>query len=401
MDQVALAEAAGRFGTPLYAYSKRAVLEAFGRLEGAFSRRKTLICYALKANPNRRIAALLAGCGAGAEVVSGGELRRALAAGFSPGKIVFSGVGKTEEELRLAVREGILAVILESEPEMGLLEDVARRLGRRAPVAVRLNPGVDAGTHAYVTTGTASTKFGVDKVSALRMYRKAAASRHLAATGIHCHIGSQVTSVEPYRRAAAVVAALVRDLEGRGITLDFADLGGGMGVAYADGLAMDLPELARALEETLSRWPNMRLVIEPGRLLTAEAGVLLTTVLYRKKTAKRDFLVVDAGMSDLIRPALYGAAHPVWPEREGGEKTNLVDIVGPVCEAADHLAKGARLPDCAAGDILAVLKTGAYGFSMSSQYNSRPRAAEVLVDGGKVLLIRRREVLADLVRGEL
>ncbi|MBI5883408.1 MAG: diaminopimelate decarboxylase [Elusimicrobia bacterium] len=401
MDGVSAAAAADRFGTPLFVYSKRAVAEAFSRIAAAFKKADPIICYAMKANSNRRICGLLAGLGAGAEVVSGGELTRALAAGFPPEKTVFSGVGKTESELSLALKAGILFVIVESEGELDLLEAVARGLGRKAAFAVRLNPGVDAHTHAHVTTGTASTKFGVERPQAFRMYLRAAKSRHLRPLGIHCHIGSQVTTVGPYRRAARAVSVFVADLERKGISLGFLDLGGGMGVSYGRGKALDLAAMARVLDEELASWRGKRLVIEPGRCLTAQAGALITHVLYRKKTTKRDFVVVDAGMSDLIRPALYGAEHPIWRESRRGGGGGLVDVVGPVCETADHLGRGLRLGACAPGDILAVLGAGAYGFSMSSQYNSRPRAAEVLVDGKTARLIRRRETAADLIRGEL
>lgn len=400
MDGVSVAAAADRFGTPLYLYSKASVLDAYARLGRAFTRKGTLICYALKANPSRGIASLLARQGAGAEVVSGGELLRALGAGFPAGRIVFSGVGKTEEELRLAARRRILSVNLESEGEMDLLERVAGPLGTRVPVSVRLNPGVDAGTHAHVTTGTSADKFGVERGTAMRMYRKAARSTRLAPRGVHCHIGSQVTRVEPFLRAARVVAGLVEDLEREGIRLEHVDLGGGLGVPYEDGPCLGVERLAQGLGSALSRWPDKRLILEPGRYLTADAGALLTRVLYRKKTTERDFVVVDAGMTDLLRPALYGARHPILPGRERGGKRSSVDVVGPVCESADHLARNVRLPPCEPGEVLAVLKAGAYGFSMSSQYNSRPRAAEVLVDGRSARIIRRRETLEDIVRGE-
>ncbi|MFA6317962.1 MAG: diaminopimelate decarboxylase [Elusimicrobiota bacterium] len=390
-----------RFGTPLYAYSTRAVLEAYGRVRAAFSRPGTMVCYALKANPNAGVCRLLARQGAGAEVVSGGELRRALAAGFPPEKIVFSGVGKTEEELRLAVRSGILAVNLESEAELDLLDDAARSLGRRAGFSVRLNPDVDAGTHEHVTTGTAAAKFGVERPRALAMYLKAARSRRLSSQGIHCHIGSQVTSVAPYRKACAAVVSFVGDLERRGVRLGFIDLGGGMGVSYGFGKGLDLPALASALSKELSSWPDKRLIVEPGRCLVAGAGVLLTTVLFRKKTTKKDFIVTDAGMTELLRPALYGAKHPILPARRRKGGASVVDVVGPVCETADHLGRGVKLGPCKQGDVLAVLMAGAYGFSMSSQYNSRPRPAEVLVDGNRAWISRQRETYRDIIRGEV
>ncbi|MBI5210761.1 MAG: diaminopimelate decarboxylase [Elusimicrobia bacterium] len=401
IDGVGAWRLAERFGTPLYAYSKKAILESFGRFEAAFSLRPTTICYAMKANSNRAVCALLAGRGAGAEVVSGGELLRALEAGFAPGRIVFSGVGKTDAEMALAIERAILAVNVESMEELEALEGVARRLGRRAPVSVRLNPDVDAGTHAHVSTGLAETKFGVEKAQAMAMFVKAMRSPHLKVLGIHCHIGSQIATVGPYKKAARAVAGLVRDLEGKGVALEFVDLGGGMGVAYGQGKGLGLGELSREFARVLAPWPEARLIVEPGRSLTAGAGVLLTRVLYRKQTTKRRFIVVDAGMNDLLRPALYGAVHPIWPERRrGGKGAAPADVVGPICESADFLGKDVRLPGCRRGDVLALLKAGAYGFSMSSQYNSRPRAAEVIVDGDDAVLARRRETLDDLVAAE-
>ncbi len=393
---------ARRFGTPLYVYSKRAVLERFWSLKSAFRARAPLICYALKANSNRGVAGLLAAEGAGADIVSGGELSRALAAGFPASRIVFSGVGKTTAELEAAVRNGLLTINVESRGEMELLETVARRLKRRAAISIRLNPDVEPGTHPHVTTGRADNKFGVEKSEALALLRKASKSRWLAPRGVQCHIGSQITQVGPFRKAAAAVAGLLRRLEGEGIALDLVDLGGGLGIPYKDEDAvLRLPALAEAVIGLLAPWPKARLLLEPGRFLVAEAGVLLTRVLYRKSAAKRRFVVVDAAMNDLCRPALYGAYHPIEPARRRPGKPELVDVVGPVCETGDFLARERLLPPCRPGDVLAVLKAGAYGSSMSSQYNSRPRAAEVLVDGGKARLIRRRETVADLTRLEV
>lgn len=401
IDGVQAEELARRFGTPLYVYSKRAILERFWSLKGAFRSRAPLICYALKANPNRGLAGLLAAEGAGADIVSGGELQRALAAGFPASRIVFSGVGKTEAELEMAVRNGLLTINMESRGEMELLIRVARRLRRRAAISIRLNPDVEPGTHPHVTTGRADNKFGVERGEALALFRKAAKSRWLSPRGVQCHIGSQITQVGPFRKAAAAVASLLRRLEGEGIPLELIDLGGGLGIPYKeeDG-ALGLPALAEALTKALAPWPKARLLLEPGRYLVADAGVLLTRVIYRKRTAKRRFVIVDAAMNDLCRPALYGAYHPIEPARRRPGRREIVDVVGPVCETGDFLARERRMAPCRPGDVLAVLKAGAYGSSMSSQYNSRPRAAEVLIDGGKARLIRRRETLEDITRLE-
>jgi diaminopimelate decarboxylase len=386
------------YGTPLYVYSKRTILSRFEAITRAFGRLEPLVCYALKANSNRAVIEILGDSGAGADVVSGGELRRALDAGIPGKKIVFSGVGKTAEEIDLGLRRGVLTFNVESEDELGLIEAAARRLKRRAPVSVRLNPDVDAGTHRHITTGLASNKFGVSKPHALRLYDRAARSAWLKVMGIQCHIGSQVGSVKPYRRAAEIVAGVIDTLFRRGIRLSLVDLGGGFGVRYEDEAELDLDGLAKALAPLVAR--GARLLLEPGRYLTADAGVLLTRVIRTKTTPTRRFAVVDAGMNDLARPALYDAYHPIVPASPRKGTPRVCDVVGPVCESTDHLARGRRLPPLEAGDLLAVLKAGAYGFSMSSQYNSRPRPAEVLVDGARAALIRRRETYEDLVRHE-
>ncbi len=402
MEGAGLEALARRFGTPAFAYSRATVLARLADLRKAFRHRETLICYALKANPTRALCRVLAREGAGAEVVSGGELWRALRAGFEPRKVVFSGVGKTEEELALALRRRILAINLESRGEMEALSRLARRLRIKAPIAVRLNPDIDANTHMRITTGKALNKFGVERKEALRMYGLARNDPWLKIKGIQCHIGSQIGRIEPFKKAARSVARLVRDLQGEGIAIEWIDLGGGIGVSYWLEPSPNLVSLARTMEESLSGLPA-KLIIEPGRYLVADSGVLLTKILYRKRTTRRSFLVVDAGLNDLARPALYGARHPIVPCREkkgGSNRLETVDIVGPLCETGDYLAHGRRIPRCEAGEILAVLKCGAYGSSMSSQYNSRPRAAEILVEGPRGRLIKRRERLEDLTRLE-
>ena len=416
VDGVPAETIARAVGTPAYVYSAAAVRRRYRALGDAFASLSPLICYALKANPNRAVCAVLAKEGAGAEVVSGGELRRALAAGFRADQIVFSGVGKTPDELALAVRAGVLALNVESEEELSALARLARRLGRRAAVSIRVNPGVEAGGHRYLATGHGGAKFGVDPAQALMLCRRARRAPSLELRGLHCHIGSQILSPRPYAKALGVVLGLVERLAGQGVGLELLDLGGGMGVRYEDELdtgrsrhrmgpgarkaALDCAALARTVVAALRPWPRLRLVLEPGRTLTAEAGLLLTTVLYRKRVGSSRFIVVDAAMNDLARPALYDAYHPVAPARLSDAAEAVVDVVGPVCETGDVLARARRLPWLGAGEVLAVLKTGAYGFSMSSQYNSRLRAPEVLVEGGSWRLIRKRETFEDLVRHE-
>jgi diaminopimelate decarboxylase len=392
---------ARRYGTPLYVYSAGEARTRLESLRRAFRRREPLICYALKANSNRAVCAVLARAGAGADIVSGGELVRALRAGFEPAKTVFSGVGKTEEEMAAGLRAGLLTFNVESAEELDALARVAGRLKRRAPVSVRLNPDVDPRTHPHITTGTAENKFGVETEEALALYRRAARDKRLRIVGVQCHIGSQITDLEPYRLAAASIAQTIKHLDGSGIRLSHIDVGGGIGITYKDEVPLALPSLAKILEETFSPWPDARLLLEPGRYLTADAGLLLTRVLYRKQTSKRRFVIVDAAMTDLPRPALYNAWHPVEAVRPRRGRRVMMDVVGPVCESGDFLARERLLPPLERGDLLAVGKAGAYGFAMSSQYNSRPRAAEVLIDGGRARLARRRETLKDLTAAEL
>lgn len=394
-----LARLARRFGTPLFVYSARTALDRFAALRGAFTR-PVLVCYALKANSSRALAGVLARAGAGADIVSGGELYCARRAGFSPSRVVFSGVGKTEDEMAAGLRAGVKAFNVESSEELEALARTAGRLGRRAPVCVRLNPDVDPRTHPHITTGRAQNKFGVETALALALYRKMAKDRRLRVVGVSCHIGSQITSPAPYRRAAAAVAALAARLRDLGIPLAFANLGGGLGISYKGETPLDPKAFARALEAAFAGRPELELLIEPGRYLVADAGLLLTRVLYRKITSKRRFVIVDGAMTDLPRPALYDAWHPVEVVAPRPGKKTLADVVGPVCESGDFLARRRLLPPLARGDLLAVLKAGAYGFAMSSQYNSRPRAAEVIVEAGRARLARRRETYADLTRGE-
>jgi diaminopimelate decarboxylase len=395
-----LAALARRYGTPLYVYDAAVVRDRFRALRGAFTR-PVLVCYALKANSSKAVASVLAREGAGADIVSGGELVRALRAGFAPRRIVFSGVGKTEAEMAAGLRAGVKAFNVESSEELDALARVAGRLKKRAPVSVRLNPDINARTHPHITTGRAENKFGVETGEALALYGRASRDRRLRVTGVQCHIGSQITSLAPYKRAAGAVARLAAALKAQAIPLDFADLGGGLGITYKDETPLDPRALVKTLEAAFAGQPELELLVEPGRYLVADAGLLLTKVLYRKLTSKRRFVIVDGAMTDLPRPALYDAWHPVEVVAPRRGKKTMADVVGPVCESGDFLARQRPLPPLERGDLLAVLKAGAYGFAMSSQYNSRPRAAEVLLDGGKARLARRRETYADLTRGEI
>jgi len=396
---VTLAGLARRYGTPLYVYDAAVVRERYRALREAFSR-PVLVCYALKANSSRAVATVLAREGSGADIVSGGELVRACAAKFIPSRIVFSGVGKTEEEMAAGLRAGVKSFNVESSEELDALARVAGRLKKTAPVSVRLNPDINAKTHPHITTGRAENKFGVETAEALALFRRASKDRRLRVTGVQCHIGSQITDLAPYRRAAAAVASLAKRLKASGIPLGFADMGGGLGISYKDETPLDPKALVRTLEAAFADQPELELLVEPGRYLVADAGLLLTKVLYRKQTSKRRFVIVDAAMTDLPRPALYNAWHPVRVLSPRPGKKTMADVVGPVCESGDFLARQRPLPPLQRGDLLAVLKAGAYGFAMSSQYNSRPRAAEVVVDGGKARLARARETYRDLTRGE-
>ncbi len=397
-EEVPLDDIARRFGTPCYVYSRASVESAYGQFARALQGHDALVCYSVKANSSLALLALLARRGAGFDIVSGGELARVLAAGGDPAKILFSGVGKTAHEIRLALESGVGCLNVESEAELERIDRIACSLGRRAPVAFRVNPDIDAKTHPYVSTGLRENKFGVAHGDAERLYRHAATLAGIELVGIGCHIGSQLTGSAPFAEAARRVAELASRLQAAGIALRHIDIGGGIGIRYQD----EAPEpVGRFLEAALRALAGRKetVIVDPGRSIVGNAGVLLTRVEYVKPGEPRSFLVVDAAMNDLIRPALYGAWHEVRPVRESDSGGALYDVVGPVCESADFLAKGRRLV-AAEGDLLAVMSAGAYGMCMSSNYNSRPRAAEVLVDGSRANLVRRRESVQDLFAHE-
>jgi diaminopimelate decarboxylase len=397
-EDVAVASLAARFGTPLFVYS-RAVLEgAFRAFDKAFDGLPHLVCYALKANSNLAVLDVLARQGAGFDIVSGGELARVLAAGGDPSRVVFSGVGKRVDEMEAALAASILCFNVESAPELARLAEVAARMGRRAPVSLRVNPHVDARTHPYIATGLATSKFGIPHDEALDLYRHAATLPSIAVTGIDCHIGSQITDLAALVEAATRVFDLADRIEAAGIPLAHVDLGGGIGVRYRDEVPIAPAAYAAAVRRAVGSRRH-RLIFEPGRALVADAGILVTRVEYLKHAGARGFAIVDAAMNDLMRPALYDAWHDVRPVRPRDGAPETWEIVGPVCESADWLAHERALA-LADGDLLAIATAGAYAMSMSSNYNSRPRAAEVLVDGSRALAIRARERVDDLFASE-
>jgi diaminopimelate decarboxylase len=399
-DGVSLAEAARELGTPLFVYSRAAVEEAYRSYERAFAPVPHRICYAVKANGNGSILHLLARLGAGADIVSGGELLAARRAGFPPERIVFAGVGKSDAEIALGLDHGIGEWNAESEDEIARIAAAAVARGRTAPVSLRVNPDIDPRSHPYISTGLRAAKFGVDIGLAPAILRRARRQAGVEIVGVQCHIGSQITELGPLAAAARDLADLSRRLLDEGFPLRTIDVGGGLGVSYDGNEVPDAAGLASAILPAVEKLP-LTLLLEPGRSLVAGAGALLTRVLYVKDGHERKFVVVDAGMNDLLRPALYDAFHRVEPLVTRGRPAGLVDVVGPVCETSDFLARRRELARPEPGDLLVVRDTGAYGFTMSSTYNMRPRAAEALVEDGRVRLIRRRETFEDLVRTEV
>jgi diaminopimelate decarboxylase len=399
-EEVPLDSIAERFGTPCYVYSRGAIEAAYGEFVRALAGRAGLICYSVKANSNLSILRLLARLGAGFDIVSGGELARVLAAGGDARKTLFSGVGKSEPEIRLALEKGIACINVESEAELERVAAVAKKLGKRAPVAVRVNPDIDARTHPYISTGLRENKFGIAHADAERLYLRAARMPELELVGIGCHIGSLLADPAPFVAAAQKLVALVDALEDAGVRLAHIDVGGGIGIRYKDETPQPIASFVQGAIKALGP-RRQTLIFDPGRSIVGNAGVLLTRVEYVKPGAARNFLVVDAAMNDLIRPPLYDAWHDVRPvrEREQAAAAAVYDVVGPICESADFLARERRLA-ATPGDLLAILSAGAYGMSMSSNYNSRPRAAEVLVQGSDARLVRRRESVDELFAAE-
>ncbi len=400
-EGVAVPELARAYGTPLFVYSTATLTRHWKVLQGSLRGLDATVCYAVKANSNLAVLSLFARLGSGFDIVSAGELYRVVKAGGDPRRVVFSGVGKRDDELAMALDAGVGTINVESAPELARLAAVARRMGVRAPIALRVNPDVDPKTHPYIATGLRESKFGVTVDEARRLYAAAVKDPHLDVRGIACHIGSQITTLRPFVDAVGRVRRLAEELGRAGIRLRHLDVGGGLGVTYKDEAPPSPAEYGAAIKAALRGWDG-EVHLEPGRVLVGNAGVLVTRVLYVKRHGKKTFVVVDAAMNDLVRPAFYDAWHGIEPvvAPPRGARAVACDVVGPVCESSDFLARDRKLPLPAEGDLLCVRTAGAYGFAMSSNYNSRPRAAEVLVDGGGAALARARETYPDLVRGE-
>ena len=387
-------------GTPAYVYSRKTILEHYRKLKNSLRSLNPLICFSVKSNSNLAVLKTLAKAGSGFDVVSGGELFRALKVGADPRKIVFASVGKSGEEIRAAIKAGIFALNVESLPELDRIEQVAGEMRRTVKVAIRLNPQVEARTHHYIQTAKIESKFGITFNEARKIFHHLEAFPHVLLRGIHIHIGSQILESAPFVVALRKTVAFIRSLRKDGIPVEWINIGGGLGIVYSNERAQTTEEYARAILPLLKK-EKLRLILEPGRFIMGNSGVLLSRVIYVKRQEGKNFLIVDAGMNDLIRPSLYGAYHEILPlEAMNGRPKEKYDVVGPVCESGDFLAKGRVFPTFFEGEGLAVLSAGAYGFVMSSNYNSRPRAVEVLVSGTKFEVVRRRETLQDLVRGE-
>ncbi len=397
-ENVNLAEIALRFGTPCYVYSRAALSDGYHQFAQALKGRNHLICYAVKANSNIAILNVFARLGAGFDIVSGGELQRVLAAGGDANKVVFSGVGKSEAEMRQALLAGILCFNVESSAELDRLNEVAASMSKIAPVSLRVNPDVDAKTHPYISTGLKQNKFGVAYTEALALYRRASTLTNVRVTGMDCHIGSQLTETSPFIAAAEKVLVLVDQLAAEGIVLEHLDLGGGLGIRYDEETPPSIATYAQALLDAL-KGRSEKLLVEPGRVLVGNAGVLLTRIEYLKHGEEKHFAIVDAAMNDLMRPALYDAYHAILPLKKTVLPATKYDVVGPICETGDFIGHGRELA-VGQGDVLSVMSAGAYGMSMSSNYNTRPRAVEVMVDGAQVHVIREREDVSQLYAAE-
>jgi diaminopimelate decarboxylase len=430
-EEFDVAVAAERFGTPLYLYSAGTILDHYGRLGEALAGLDHLICYAVKANSNRAILRLLRDAGAGFDIVSGGELFRALKAGADPGKCTFAGVGKSREEIEYALEQGVYSFNIESEAELDYINQIASAKNQRAPIALRMNPDVEADTHHYISTGKSENKFGVALEQGAKVYESARKMPAITIRGVQMHIGSQITEAAPFVAAIEKIAPLISELKSK-YAIEFFSVGGGLGIAYESSVAsgsgdwwtsqrshpLTIQQYVDAILPPLTRL-GLRILLEPGRLLVGNAGILLTRVRYIKETAQKKFAIIDAGMNDLIRPALYGSYHEIVPveittpspqsspsgrggrEAPGEGRINKMDIVGPVCESSDFFAQDREMPELRAGDLLAVMSAGAYGFVMASNYNSRPLAAEALVRRDNLALIRKRQTINDLIRDEV
>jgi len=399
-EGVNIAEAAKKVGTPFYIYSRKTLLDHYRKIKEAFKEFEPLICFSMKCNSNLSLLKILVKEGAGLDIVSGGELFKGLKTNIDEKKIVYASVGKTAKEIKEAVAAGILFFNVESLPELVLINKIAGQLAKKVKVAIRLNPDITPGTHAYITTSKKENKFGLDFKSAAAIFKAKGKFANVSIEGVHVHIGSQITKAEPYKKALSKVLGFMEKMRKNGVEINYLNIGGGLGIVYSKEKPQTALSFARSISPLL-RKAKAKIILEPGRFIAGNSGVLVTKVVYVKKTQKI-FVIVDAGMNDLLRPSLYEAYHSILPQKKVSAKFNKkVDIVGPICESGDFLAKNRRFAKVKEGDLLVVLGAGAYGFSMSSNYNSRPRAAEVLVEGEKFHLIRKRETYADLISEEV
>ena len=399
-EEVPIRQIAEQVGTPCYIYSHRTLIRHFHAFDQAFQAIPHIVAFAMKSNSNLTVLRILAREGSGADIVSGGELFRALQAGISPNKIVFAGVGKSKEEIRYALESDILMFNVESPGELQQINTVAGAMGLRARVALRINPDIDPQTHPYISTGLKKSKFGIGADQALGEFAAAGKLPHIEVVGVHSHIGSQLTQVTPFVDALKKAIALIQTLQANGVHIQYLNIGGGLGITYSDETPPHPKELAAAISPLLQT-VSCQIIMEPGRSIVGNAGILVTKVLYNKDGANKRFVIVDAAMNDLLRPSLYEAHHDIQPVMKNESSVvNTVDVVGPICESGDFLAKDRKMPQSQPGDLLAVMSAGAYGFTMSSNYNSRPRVPEVLVKGKDIIVIRKRESYEDLVRGE-
>ncbi|UCH21976.1 MAG: diaminopimelate decarboxylase [Deltaproteobacteria bacterium] len=398
-EDVPIQKIAQKIGTPFYLYSYATLIRHFTAFDQAFTDVARLVCYSAKANASLAILKLMKNLGSGLDIVSGGELYRGLKAGFPADRIVYSGVGKRIDEIDYALNSGVLMFNVESLEELKLIDKRAGFLNCKAPVAIRVNPDVDPKTHPYISTGLRKNKFGIDTVSALEGYKVAKTLKHIEIVGIDCHIGSQITEVQPFTDALKSLKSLISELVSLGIEIKFLDMGGGLGITYEDETPPQLSEYARAIVDLLEG-TSLHLILEPGRVIVGNAGILVTRALYRKFGGTKNFIIVDAGMNDLMRPALYQAYHAIQPVVMSDQEELVADVVGPICETSDFLAQDRRITDVKNGDLLAVMSAGAYGFAMASNYCSRPKVAEVMVSGDQFHIIRERQRYEDLIDGE-
>ena len=397
-EKVKISEIVKKVGTPLFVYSKNTLIDHYRKIETALDGLSPLICFSVKSNSNLAVLKTLVDLGSGLDIVSGGELFRAKSVKTRPGKIVYAGVGKKKEEILDAIRYGILFFNVESQEELELINQCAKKLNKKVNVAIRINPDVDASTHRYITTGKSNTKFGVDFKTAKHMFNSNWRYRNVNLKGIHIHIGSQILNPAPFQKAIKKVLNFIKN---SGIFVEYLNIGGGLGIIYS----LEKPQTALSFASKITpllKKANLKLILEPGRFISGNSGIMVTKVLFRKKTANKNFAIVDSGMNDLIRPSLYEAYHDILPATKSQKRTAKIkyDMVGPICETGDFIAKDRRLPLLNQGDLLCIMSAGAYGFTMSSNYNSRPRAAEVMVDGNKFCVIRKRENNKDLIKGE-